>query len=489
MGSSSFDVELIGDVVLSARGATLGGHSSLSYLPGRVLLGAAASRSYRELEEAGLAFHVFHSGRVRFSPAYPVTSGGEATVPVPLSLHREKLAMGGDGRVEVHNLALPVEWPEQPAQLRQGYVSDGAERVDPPRDYRLKSSRRIREEGRGKEEKDKPHGALFGYESIRAGARFRFEVVVDEGLGAQVEETLVRALTEGPLFLGRSRSAEYGEVRITRTEAPVGLTGGSAEGEEVSLLLVSDAALRDARGVITATPAPELFGLRDARLVAARSFVRARRWSPFNGQWGRHGVERQVLVAGSVLTFAGLSVGDRRALEGLEQTGVGDHRAEGLGRVLVAPVLLARERFALVDAGAGRVAVAPVEVGSRPAPHPLLAWAEKREAARRVDEDAFSASLEWKRRLSRHAAEVGRAQWGHLRELAAQTRDGEALRARLFGKGGELRKGVAARRWRGAVRVLESLSEGHDQDATLARVVELTAWHLLRHVDGKEDKA
>ena len=43
MNQFAFEIELLDDLVISARSATTGGHQTLDYIPGQTLLGACAA--------------------------------------------------------------------------------------------------------------------------------------------------------------------------------------------------------------------------------------------------------------------------------------------------------------------------------------------------------------------------------------------------------------------------------------------------------------
>jgi hypothetical protein len=107
------------------------------------------------------------------------------------------------------------------------------------------------------------------------------------------------------------------------------------------LLLVSDACLQDAHGLPTLSPEPAHLGLgrEGIHLKPELSFVRTRRYSPWNAHRGSYQSERQVLVAGSVITLESDSAWTAEDLQQL-QAGIGIHRASGLGEVCIDSPLL-----------------------------------------------------------------------------------------------------------------------------------------------------
>ncbi|MEQ8817877.1 MAG: hypothetical protein RLO51_16370 [Thalassobaculum sp.] len=451
-------LDLIDDLVLSVRSATAGGHRSLDHIPGATLLGALAGRLYATFDDdpsvRSRAFRAFHSGRVRFGNGLPLAKDGRVGWPVPLQLHRRKGTVHptggrsvGGGDVVVLDLPTSDRGPPQRetaqmVQLRGGYVTNELAIVEPETSYAMKTAvDPIR--GRAQD------AQLFGYESISAGQSFVCDIACDNNPGAiEAFEAIEASLRSDPLLrLGRSRSAEFGRVEA-HVLGPVSIDPPSAAGEAGTLRLwaLSDLCLVDADGNPGLSAAALGFP-PGADIDWCRTFVRTRTYAPFNSRWGRPGIERTVVVQGSVITLTG-AVDDPVARAALG-AGVGLHRDCGLGRVSPDPWILAHTHPE-VGAHVGvdprqKSSVAPT-LGSA-----LIRWLEdKRSAA--VDgadwEAAINARIEELGRCY-HLAESwdptalrpGSSQWNAVRDAAERSGDDlEALRVRLFGG-----KGVARR--------------------------------------------
>lgn len=331
------------DVSVPATAATLSGRSSLHYLPGASLRGAAAARLYGHNEDA--AFDIFHTHQVQFGNAYPAWFDGKtyyACVPWPLSFKKPKgEAQGGPAYRNSATGPLPGQHGvvREPVWLLAGGATD-------LRTYGVRTSGGLRTtvaaSGKASD------GLLFQMDAITSGQQFVARVrVAEQG----VLEKLRRELDGQTLNIGRSRNAEYGRVHCqVLAESLVKGAEDAAEPlaavpSHLHVYLLSDVALVDELGSPVLVPTPEAFGLDPAEWSwdPVRSELDSRSYSPWVSAWRRPDMERYVIAAGSVVTFAALNQGsaDLRKLNEqcteLHATGVGQYRYDGLGRVIVQP--------------------------------------------------------------------------------------------------------------------------------------------------------
>jgi len=439
MPSLHVSLTLESDLVLSQRSATIGGHSTLRYIPGAALLGAVASLPDGDgvlYDRLGAdAFRCFHSGSVRFGCGWPVDGAGRPALPVPRSLHEEKRREAGSSKPAL-NLAV-ADRPRgvQLVQERAGFVGPGRARVSVETRYSMRTA-----VGRGGQARE---GLLFGYEAIAAGQTFVARLDADEG---EDLERLRSALVGRTIHLGRSRSAEFGRVRVEEVQAEPWPLASTADGRVV-ILFASDAAFRDDNGSPRLEPSPEDFGLSGWSIDWSRSFLRFRSWSPFHGVRRRPDTERQVVEAGSVLTLEP-PAGD--GVDGLEQAraatsrGVGEWREEGLGQVLVQPELLLGPSVELAEPDG------PSDRPSAPLPADALgAWLVQRERERRLRDTAEEISSRLEEKLAwmtRGRHRIPPSQWSALQRCALRhlaDRDGllAALREQVGLTGGDRGRG------------------------------------------------
>jgi len=436
MMKQALHITLQEDCVFSARSATEGGHASLDHIPGSVLLGAAASRLYTRL--GGRAFDVFHSGRLRFGDGLPLAANGAVAWPVPLSWHHDKTAevKEADGRLRAEAVAnfqyfdrLSGDRPLQPKQMREGYVTACGSWLKPHRDFRLKTAIDP-ETGRAAE------GQLFGYDALHRGQAFLASIEAAPDFDADLFQQVVEALS-GELLIGRSRSAEYGRVRICCIDDPGGIRQ-AGEGDWLTLWLLSDLALLDGYGQPLLQPSAESFGIPGGRISWDRTFLRTRRYSPWNSARGGHDRERLVLCAGGVITIELPAGIDRAEVAERLNGGVGQYQEAGLGKIWVDPPLLASVRPQFDESSE-----VPDNAEPEKPDHPLVDWllTQNQDWKTRAEEAVedflrrYRNLLLTARRFRGIALEAdfgpSKSQWATV-QAAARAAKGEILRQALF---------------------------------------------------------
>ncbi len=376
MATLMLKLTLLDDVVASERPATDGGHASLDYLPGTMLLGAAAVRLYSELSRSE-AYTLFHSGRVRFGDGLPMADEAPAW-PMPLCWHARKgeSPLNGDhlDPTKVRNLQFGrFDDGVQPKQLRDGHVRADGYRLTVRQSLRMKTAIDP-ETGRVDESQ------LFGYEAIQAGQCFLARIEADPDISEPLWTKLTDILGNGgELLLGRSRSAEFGRVRVnpmdgsaTSAFMPVSWTSShEVTPHEVTFWCLADLALCDAWGQPTLEISPAQLGLNRGRVDWERTFLRFRRYAPWNAYRRAYDLERQVIRRGSVITLTDfdppLTVTEQNRLG----IGIGAHREAGLGQLSVAPRLLAKAEPTFVAHLPSRATGTPVAPATS---HPLIEW-------------------------------------------------------------------------------------------------------------------
>jgi CRISPR-associated protein Csx10 len=327
-------ISLLDDAAFTERAGTVGAPKGLDYIPGGALLGVAARQLYSTLPQRE-AWRVFHSGEVRFGCALPSVNG-DPTYPMPLSWHREKNGLHKkDGHVDpdaVWNFSVqdPLASDVQSQQVRGGYVAIDGHLTEIELPLNMMTAINFETERAA-------DGQLFGYQMIPEGTQLISTIEADDTIEDATWSSLKSAF-EGEIRLGRSRSA-LGSACATVLDDPHRLAHGDIKGNDLFLLLLSDLAALTFDGIATVQPRLEWLGLPAGTLDLQRSFMRFRRYSPWNAKRGMCDLERLVISQGSVLVFQFDSPPDASVLPQLER-GLGLYRQCGLGRVWANPSIL-----------------------------------------------------------------------------------------------------------------------------------------------------
>jgi hypothetical protein len=436
MKVQQFKVTLLEDVVMTERAATEGGHDSLDYLPGATFLGAVAAHWYNKLNPKDV-YTVFHSGKVRFSNGLPLSKDEQLSYPMPLCWYQDKREPK-NGTMALRNYQLSEYSKKIRAKQIQGdYISLAA--IE--RENRLTV---VKQKFRMKTGIDADVGTardsqLFGYSSLPAGDSFVFSLEADDDVSL-FEEIVERLL--GTLKLGRSRSAEYGAVSIekfeTKDERQAAQTTSS-----VTFWLLADMALQDEFGQPLLQPTAKNLGLpAHFQLDLAKTFVRSRRYAPFNAYRGRREIERVVLTMGSVLHFSSQQSVDAKTLQRIQAQGIGLYRQNGLGRVWINPELLAEKTPKFKELPRKK----KVSLRLKEPNHPVLRYLNKRRGQASEISTIEKCAKQWLDELAKlyHSAEVlsytpvgtcpgpTATQWGQVMEKAKQATSANTLSNILF---------------------------------------------------------
>ena len=356
MGELYFKIELLDDVVLSQKTATVGNHKSLDYIPGSVLLGVAAARSYSKVS-AKDAWELFNSSKLRFFNAYPLVNNKRA-IPVPLSFHKEKEPELGKEK-DIYNFACEEGKSGitgQPRQLRSGYLNllgkkdekVNAEKINIVLPSLTSRMRTAIDEKTGTAAKSQ----LYGYESLNAGQVFMGKIEWDDSVDTSVKNVkeLFESKSEEIIHIGRSKTASYGRAKLSKIdnsesiekketfdELPVNIDGNS-----FSILAVSDLCLRNP---VTGTPElkvlPEFLGLgADWKLDENRCFTRPSFIYQYNAYRKELEIQKTLISKGSVFTFKSESTKkltedkkeQEQVLESIKE-GIGEAKNQGFGEI------------------------------------------------------------------------------------------------------------------------------------------------------------
>jgi len=341
----SYRLTLESPVVLSLPGGDPNSAQTLPYISGSAIAGAIAEK-WKSMGDPGgreTFRHLFLDESVRYLNAFPEGENNNRLLPTPLSLCIRK-----GMPVPVYDLAEP-DSPDLLAETdrqgmtyqyqvwNEGYIRFSADAVK-YRAARQASSvhhQRDRELGRAKADQD----PIFSYISLNTGERFIGKILIDD---SACSDLIVRLLENETLYLGRSRSAQYGQAKasiLSRENATAFIEAGAGSLKPDSRLVVT--LLSDYIGIDeNGHPTPEAFipelgerlgnALTKEMVVARFAAIR-----PVSGYVNRWRMPRPVMPAlqqGSVFVLEIKNSPPEKLVRPLLWEGVGLRRVEGFGR-------------------------------------------------------------------------------------------------------------------------------------------------------------
>ncbi len=327
MIKQQFQCTLLTDVVLNMKSASEGPSATLDYIPGSCFLGIVAS-DYNSYGDK--AWDIFHSGKVKFGDAHPAMNGVR-TLRVPASLYYPKLDIQ-----HFFNFHLMTHPEGQIKQCRTGfynYCSLPPKKVSPERRFALKSAY-DREQRRAKDEQ------MYGYESLVKGCVFLFEIQSeDEALLSEITKNIV-----GIKRVGRSRSAQYGLIRIeTSRYTEVQSSDKSFFEELYTVYADSRLIFMDSFGLPTCQPSAQDLGFGNgAEILWEKSQIRTFQYAPYNWKRKCYDTDRCGIEKGSVFVVRATSSPSSSSY-------IGYYNNEGFGKVIYNASFLAVKELTIAE--------------------------------------------------------------------------------------------------------------------------------------------
>lgn len=269
---------------------------------------------------------LFFDGTVCYLNGYLVWPDGERMLPKPLSWRVAKDDLEKD-TFDIHDFTqdpLPeLSNPSAPSGVF-ARVKAGAAGLASPRRFiqvhNASNQRSVKKSG---------DSFVFRYDALAQGQRFQ-AVIISE---SQTDLEEIQKLLDGQvLILGGSRSAEYGQARVVKTEIKIDWHESPPvevdSAQTVTITLLSDAIARGQDG----QPRIDLTPVFEKKHKTA--FTKTRIAGGFNRQWGLPLAQIQTIQAGSVFVYEPGQL-DPQQLTALQEHGLGERRVEGYGRIAV----------------------------------------------------------------------------------------------------------------------------------------------------------
>ena len=306
--------------------------ASLEYIPGSALRGALIGAYLREtgnseVDAADPEFRdLFLNEKVFYLHAYPMNASGQRLLPTPFSFQKEK----DSPENEVWDFSVEDEkesgktWQRVNIPFCSLNQQGKLALMQPLQSMNIHISRADRQQV------TRTGSTVFRYQALSAGQSFQAVILSDEH--ELLQKLAGWAPENASLFLGKSRQAGYGRVRISSAVLLDNWEEYSVCGddqEELVLTLLSDALLRDP---LTGAFTSDICRALSIEAALKTAFIQTVVTGGFNRKWNLPLPQAQALKAGSLWVFQKTSELEEK-LKGLQKTGIGERTQEGYGRI------------------------------------------------------------------------------------------------------------------------------------------------------------
>ena len=351
----SFQCRFLSDVILNASSATASVSETLDYIPGSKFWGMLIQEAYRREDEQLIqALQAIGSTKIRVGDAHPMVETSQQCLKVPRCFFNKKTNKSDvylDFLLDEYTRkALREEPPVQLKQMRKEYIIYQEEKgIFHSLNLDKKLTIKTAYDRNKRRSKD---GQMYNYEALPKGSKWLFDIEIAEeekDLISFVQSFFARGKSKR---LGKSRSAEFGQVDIVpygdasiQKEEFVEPYEISIEGLASKKLVALYAESRVAfikDGQVTAEPQLDVIldalGIEDkgAKICLSANYMSSTVYSPWNAYRNARDADRWLLDKGSVF-FIELS---EKAKPLPKVIWLGGFQAEGFGKLLVNPSFL-----------------------------------------------------------------------------------------------------------------------------------------------------
>lgn len=323
MNGFLYTITLEEPVLANSLGGEPNSARSLFYIPGGLVRGAAIN-AFTGNKDAGDdtegSFQsLFLNGETRFLNAYPLIND-ERALPIPLKYKKQKyLDAGNLGKISSTKInALEEEW-----QINFHTQRDA-------------------KKGRSTTES----GAVYRYIALPAGMKFQGAVISKD---AGVIKSIIEK--NKSILLGKARTAGYGRATIATQALPnnwqkIG-EAPKTNVKEFEIVLLSPTLVRNEDGQFTldiSTALSKRLG-DQYKISSIEASCESEIVGGFNRTWGLPLPQSTAIAAGSAFHVILEKEIAPKDLNDLENTGIGERRAEGFGALAITTALPDPENF------------------------------------------------------------------------------------------------------------------------------------------------
>lgn len=339
---------------------------SFAYIPGSMIRGALISRYLKRhpeltediLSDADINKEVkslFFDGNTRYLNAYLFCHKQKRrTLPVPLAWSKKKdeeLPQKQEPALEVYDLSNYEPEQESLKNLSERFCAVNERQVILYKEKRRINIHTARDRTKGRSSPTKRdlatnqvieegEGAIFRYEALDAKQTFQGVILCEDNH----IKTIENLLSPTDIWLGGSRSAGYGHIKIISIDKPQELKDwneinikpkNQLARKKLKITLLSDTILCDRCGQFSADSCLVKQSIEDKLQVqlpqAINIFISSTVVGGFNQKWGLPLPQVPALSAGSVFVFDAQLTTEQIKI--LESEGIGERCVEGFGRV------------------------------------------------------------------------------------------------------------------------------------------------------------
>ena len=408
-----YNCEFLSDIVLPSSSNTSGNITLSDFIPGSNFLGIVA-KDYDKFEDS---FTVFHSGDICFGDASLVVDS-KISYKIPLSYHKLKIGDGFYNRLHLtsdEEKALREE-QKQLKQIRSGFLNEDLSYDTPSYNYSQKSSydktlRRSKDEG------------MYGYSALKSGTNWIFSISYqDERYISQIEQTLL-----GKQKLGKSKSAQYGAVNITKIDTPKLIDSFTPKDDLTYIYLNSRVVLVDENGNFSATPTIQNLGLSSGEIVWEKTFIKTSSYTPYNYKRQTKEYTRIFLNKGSVIAI--------KDCKDTISSKIGAFLSEGFGDILINPSFL-EPKYPSLEKYEMKSSLKPTQNYDKT----VINFLQTKAKNEKIKFDIASEV----QKVYKTLISPSKSQWGEIRSIASKAKNKDDLISKIDDY---ISNGVAKTQW------------------------------------------
>lgn len=439
------------DTILSSSSATQGESKPLNYIPGTKFLGIVAKILYDDKSNREQTIDLFHNSKVQFGDAH-LEFENRRTLQIPLMWQfPKKQGLEGDLYLDYKlDNNFRKELTSQDIQLKQarsGFFdlkSQSILNIDYV--FSLKSSY-------DSDLKKSEEGNMFGYYGIKKGTSWIFYIKYnDEKYIEIIEKSLF-----GEKKIGRSKSAQYGQVKIEYIAEYEEQDYSSKIELENDYLIYAESNLcfYDEYNQNTLKPKASDLGFDDGKINWNKSQIRSRLYQTWNEYRHNRDADRWIIEKGSVFYIEGGKINIDKI-----KKGIGSYLSEGFGKILINPEFLLSDEIKL-NFKLNKIDELPKThikkaVDSDDSDKTLINLLKSNRNLRKSKNEINEKVNEFVKDNKKFFNKITKSQWGQVRTYAKYSQNYETLKLLLFdNKVGFMFHGQSEEVWRKGRAVLK----------------------------------